>query len=583
MCGIAAIVGQDWTDWQVNAMVCSMRHRGPDHSGMLIDREARVALGHNRLSILDLSPKGSQPMQNAAGSLAIVFNGEIYNYRELRQELSSHVFRSQTDTEVILAAYEKWGIACLDRLIGMFAFAIWDSTDRKLFAARDRFGVKPMFYRFGRNGTCFLASEVKALHASGHPRRPDPTTWSTYLTHGQSDGTEQTFWQGVHSLPAGHYLVWQDDRTRISQWYDVSRAIGTEYDMRDPVEVLESYKALLDESVKLRFRSDVPVGINLSGGVDSSTLLACVDQNEEAADTRAYTFVTGDPRYDELPWVCEMVSRTQHPLVVCSLGVNEVPDLALEVQRFADEPYGGLPTLAYSKIFETARQQGTTVLLDGQGMDEQWAGYDYYASNSDSSSARLVQGSPDNPLRPGVLTEEFRNASEPIEFEKPFPDTLRNLQYRDIRYTKLPRALRFNDRISMKSSVELREPFLDHRLVEMALAQPRVRKIGNGVTKRFLRLIAADLLPSSIRTAPKRALQTPQREWLRGPLRHWAEERIRDCGNGWGQGWFNAARVAQEWEEFLQGRSSNSFYVWQWISLSLVQEAAGDERCNRCA
>src|SRR6266545_5696785 len=237
MCGIAGIFGHESKRSRLDVMVASQRHRGPDSEGTFEDATGVAALGHNRLSIIDLSAAGRQPMSNHDGRLSIVFNGEIYNYLELRAELDGYPFRTRTDTEVILAAYERWGIACLDRFIGMFAFLLWDSREGRLFAARDRFGVKPLYYHVRPDGTLFVASEIKALHAAGIAREPDSIAWATYLTHGHHDHSERTFWQGIRSLPAGHSLTWTDGHVEINQWYDLAeRALA--YDER-PVEVVE--------------------------------------------------------------------------------------------------------------------------------------------------------------------------------------------------------------------------------------------------------------------------------------------------------------------------------------------------------
>ncbi len=573
MCGIAGIFGPDWRRSQLEAMVASQRHRGPDAEGVYVDPTGTAGLGHNRLSIIDLSPAGQQPMSSYDGHCRIVFNGEIYNYLELRNEIGDYPYRSKTDTEVILAAYERWGQDCLDRLIGMFAFLIWDERNRCLFAARDRFGVKPLNYHQQPDGTLLLASEIKALRASGVPTRPDPVTWSTYLTYGALDHSERTFWEGVRALPPGHSLIWQDGQVSVSPWYDLAERVGSEFDGRPSQIVQEEYMALLKESVRLRFRSDVPVGINLSGGLDSSTLLGLVQAVQGAeSDVKAFTFVTGAEQYDELPWVERMLAQTRHPSVTCRLEPGDVPDLAESVQGYQDEPFGGLPTLAYARLFERARAEGVIVLLDGQGMDEQWAGYDYYQAAMDGTAAGLVQGAKEKPVRPECLTPEFCALAETFELPLPFPDQLRNLQYRDARYTKIPRALRFNDRVSMRSSTELREPFLDHRLFELALRQPHERKIVNGTHKWLLRRMAQQLLPDGVVEAPKRPLQTPQREWLRDPLRQWAGDRIEESLSAYGKTWLDVNSVRAEWRNYCDAADDNSFYIWQWINLGLMVE-----------
>lgn len=575
MCGITGILGKSWSADDLKIMVDRQRHRGPDGDGTYIDPSGSAGLGHNRLSIIDLSDAGRQPMFSADGNLAITYNGEIYNYLELRRDLESgYEFRTQSDTEVLLAAYQRWGDACLDRLVGMFAFVIWDLKKQSAFAARDRFGVKPFYYHRKSDGTLIFASEIKSIHAAGVARIPDECAWATYLATGLHDHSDRTFWKDIEALPPGHFLKWAGNSTTVRCWYDISERSGAEIDRRPESVVAEEYLALMRDSLKLRFRSDVPVGINLSGGLDSSILLGLVhDVQGSDSDVKAFTFTTGDDAYDELPWVRQMLAKTNHQLIECRLSADEVRILADQVQYHQDEPFGGFPTLAYSNVFKSAKANGVTVLLDGNGMDEQWAGYDYYQKSLDGESPGVVQGTTESPVRPDCLTPEFAGLAKAFEMPTVYSDKLRNVQYRDARYTKIPRAMRFNDRISMMHSTELREPFLDHRMFELALRQAPERKIHNGVRKAMLRQISETLVPRSVSNAPKRPMQTPQREWLRNELKEWATEKIETALNGVSGEWLNKEKVRSTLSDFQDGRGDNSFFVWQWINLSLVHGA----------
>ncbi|NUO62696.1 MAG: asparagine synthase (glutamine-hydrolyzing) [Gemmatimonadaceae bacterium] len=570
MCGIAGIFGRGWRIEQLDAMAASQHHRGPDARGRWLDPSGRAGLAHNRLAIIDLSEAGRQPMFSADGLRCIVFNGEIYNYLELRAELAAYLFRTRTDSEVILAAWERWGEACLDHFVGMFAFMLWDSREQRLFAARDRFGVKPLYLARPTPSTLAVASEIGALREAGIAASPDATTWASYLAAGLTDHSARTFWEGITALPAGHKLSWRGGEPRISRWYDLAASVGDATDDRSDGDVQEEYLGLLVENVRLRFRSDVPVGINLSGGLDSSLLLGLVHQVQgPESEVAAFTFVTGDPAYDELPWVRAMVEHTRHPLVTCTLAADDVPALAASVSALQLEPFGGIPTLAYARLFEEARARGVIVLLDGQGMDEQWAGYDYYRRAA-AGGGPLVQGTTSAATRPGCLVPEFRALAEPAVFARPGADELRNLQLRDATRTKIPRALRYNDRVSMRASIELREPFLDHRLFELALRQPVSRKIRGDVGKWLPRSVAPRVVPRATAEAPKRPLQTPQREWLRGPLRGWCEGRLEQALEAFGDVWLDRAAVRDEWRRYVAGESDNSFYVWQWVSLGIL-------------
>jgi asparagine synthase (glutamine-hydrolysing) len=571
MCGIAALLGTHTDPSTLREVVQVLDHRGPDASRIYVSPSGTAALAHNRLSILDLTADGNQPMSDPSGRYHLIFNGEIYNYRELREQLASHwTFRTRTDTEVLLASLILNGESAISQFLGMFSFVFWDEREQTAFAARDRFGVKPFYFHATPDGELYVASEIKALHALGVPRESDDATWATYLVHGLYDHGRSTFWKGVESLGPGECLRWKNHRVDIRPWYDLVAAVGDEIDNRPDHVVCEEYLELLLDSVALRFRSDVPIGINLSSGLDSSLLLGLVRKYEsDISAITAFTFTTGDPNYDELAYVSQSISGAKQPLVECRLRADEVPALTNSVSKYQDEPFGGLPTIAYAKLFETARQHGVIVLLDGQGMDEQWAGYDYYRNTEANAEARTVQGTVQSPVRPLCIREPFRRLGIHPTFPAPFSDQVRNLQYRDIRYTKFPRALRFNDRISMRASTELREPFLDHRLVELALRQPVERKIRGKVQKDFLRQLAKTWLPVSLTDVPKRPLQTPQREWLRGPLKNWAEEMIHVACASRGD-WLDQAAVQREWRLFREGHSDNSFYVWQWISVGVA-------------
>jgi asparagine synthase (glutamine-hydrolysing) len=573
MCGIAGMFGSGWREDQLRAMVSIQSHRGPDAQGLFVASSGNAGLGHNRLSIIDLSDAGRQPMSDASGRYWIVFNGEIYNYLEMRSELEGdHTFRTQSDTEVLLAAYIRWGEACLHRLIGMFAFAVWDEQQQRLFAARDRFGVKPFHYCHRPAGGLWIASEIKALLAAGASPDPDTVTWATYLASGSYDHTGRTFWRDVRQLPAGASLLWTPaSGLREQTWYDPAvTALELGVDQRDESVVAEELWALLQDSVRLRFRADVPVGICLSGGLDSSLLLALVHSFQGAGSAvKTFTFCCGDPAYDETPWVERMLEGTRHPACFSLLTPEEVPDLAIQVAVAQDEPYGGLPTLGMAKVHQRAIDEGVVVLLDGNGLDEGWAGYDYYQrAGSVNLSEGPVQGSRDRSTRPECLDADFAGSAEAFAPRRPFGDPLRDLQYRDLRFMKIPRAMRFADRVSMMYSRELREPFLDHRLIELGLRQPRERKIRDGTGKWLLRDLALKVVPASVGAVPKRPVQTPQREWMRGPLKSWVCDHV-EGSTFRSRGWINPGPATKALEAFFRGEGDNSFFVWQWLSLEL--------------
>ena len=566
MCGIAGILGNNAKSDVIDDMLMVQHHRGPDFTGKWL--EEGVALGHNRLSIIDLSNSANQPFFDETKRYAIVFNGEIYNYIELRKKLeSSYSFRTTSDTEVLLAAFIFWGKDCLKYLNGMFSFAIYDSQSKSLFAARDRFGVKPFFYHKS-NDSFYFSSEIKAIHAAGIKKKPHEEIWASYFVYGSYGMPDETFWEDIYQLPGGHYLELKNETISISKWYVFEEEIK-KFDEKMPFNIVkENYASLLKNSIELRFRADVSVGFNISGGLDSSTLLAFVNQMGGKENINAYTFYCGHEDYDELFWVKEMIDATQNPLNKVLLTIDHFTKEIDFLTHIQDEPCGGIPTIAYSKIFKEARKNEVIVLLDGQGMDEQWAGYDYYLKKND----QLIQGMKGSPFKKNVISKEFLSKAKKPTYPSPFEDELLNKQYRDLFYTKIPRALRFNDRVSMAYSTELREPFLDYRLVEYAFVQPYEYKIYNGIQKYLLRELVSEYLDDSITNSPKRPLQTPQREWLGNELKDYVETKIENLKDSDFSSWFDFDEMSYEWQKYKDGDNDSSFHIWQWVSASnLIQ------------
>lgn len=562
MCGIAGIIGQKANKETISIMLESQKHRGPDFMDMrCIEHE--VALGHNRLSIIDLSDNANQPFTSDCGNFILVFNGEIYNYIELKMELKSkYQFKTQSDTEVLLYAYIEWGESCLAKFNGMFSFAIWDYKQKKIFAARDRFGVKPFYYFFDQKNFYF-ASEINTLLAGGIPKIPNDNVWLNYFSEGSYGLPHQTFWQNIHQLEPGHFLRLNQNQLQIKKWYNFEERIAS-LQNQFAVNEEEYITQLLLKAINLRFRADVPVGFNLSGGLDSSTLLALIDQQEiDKSAIEAFTFVTNDERYDEITWVESMLENRRYHLNICTLLASEVPDLSLKMAMQQAEPFGGIPTIAYSKIFQSASQKGIKVLLDGQGSDEAWAGYDYYLNNNQN----IIQGVVKSPFRTNVLDTDFTKEMVKTVYPKPFKESLLNLQYRDLFYTKIPRALRFNDRVSMLYGTELREPFLDFELVEYVFSRPVNFKIKEGTQKWMLRKIAEKFLQKDLVLAPKRALQTPQREWLSEDLKEWVVAEVMKLSTN---NWFQKKQLQNELDLFFKGDNQSSFHIWQWINAAQI-------------
>ena len=611
MCGIAGIVGTNWERATLESMISIQHHRGPDAGGIYVNPSQQVGLGHNRLSIVDLSAAGHQPMENHDGAVWIAFNGEIYNYLELRSELNDYPYRSRTDTEVILAAYDRWGEHCVERFIGMFAFALWDERKQHLFCARDRLGIKPFHYTWHKNNFLF-ASEIKAILAAGYRAEPNWPIWATYLAHGIYDHSSDTFFAGIHTLPPGHILKVKNGQESIRSYWDLPTLAAEPLALPDD-EAGAHLLELLRDSVRLRLRSDVPLGVNLSGGLDSSSLMIMVDSLvQDQSEVKAFTASFFDPKYDEQNFASQVQCNNQWARQLQRLDSGRAWTIAQEALWHQEAPYGGIATLAYHHLHQLARDSEVTVLLEGQGVDEILAGYNYFRPyyyldlleqqrwQELRHELAACDGSGDwelnamRQLRSGAGLNVYQDGTSHLQthcvqpdvrkladshpqFPRPFKDHLTNVLYRDLRYTKLPRVLRMNDRLSMAFSRELREPYLDHRLIEFVFRLPGSQKIRRGQSKFLLRSAMEGRLPDSIRIASKRGVVTPQREWLRTDLLPQVDEIIHSQSFAERE-LFDVNEVRSSYAKFCAGEGDNAFFVWQWVNAELWWRMFIDQR-----
>jgi asparagine synthase (glutamine-hydrolysing) len=611
MCGIAGMVGPGASPTMVASMTAAQRHRGPDGDGFW--SAPGVALGHRRLKIIDLSEAGRQPMSTPDGRYTIVYNGEVYNYRELRKLLHGVCFRSQTDTEVVLQAYAHWGPACLERFVGMYGLAIWDNLEQQLFCARDRLGIKPFYYtRLGEN--FLFASEVRGLLVAGVPRSVNDPVLFDFLARDFYEHGDETFFKGIHKLPSASWMVVREGKSdKALHYWRLADEVEQVSVSPQPRQREETLLGLCAEAVDLHLRSDVPVGVALSGGLDSATLLALLDRaHPDPTRIEAFSFVFAEAAYSERPYIETMIRQTGRTAHFVEVTAQSFAERAERCSLSQEEPFAGAPIVAYTLCFELARKHGFTVIMDGSGIDEGLAGYDRFlpalwadlflsgqyqsleveliASGVTTSTQRqqalgqmnaAMRSHADvgkgqdltSSVRPDCLNPDFvtRCQSPLPHFDRPFSDNLRNLMYRELIYTKMPRALRFRDRLSMAVGAELRPPFLDHRLLAYEFALPPEDHIHLGVSKNILRRAAARLLPDTVWLASKRSVQTPQREWFRTELKEWVRERI-DTPSFWNRGWVDRERGRVAMDSFFRGEGDNSFFLWQWINLEMWAE-----------
>lgn len=561
MCGIFGIIGRKIPKTEFVDLVNLLAHRGPDDAG--IYQTHLTNLGHRRLSIIDLSGKGCQPMNNGAQDRWLVFNGEIYNYIELKKELEPfYTFQTRTDSEVILAAYHQWGELCVDHFNGMFAFAIWDEREKKLFCARDRFGIKPFFYAIGPQQEFLFSSEIKPLFSAGIPRQMNDRTIATYLANGIYYHSEETFFKNILLLSPGCTLTYQAGQIEIHRYWDIAKKAKI-HDGIDRADAVKEFRELFSDAVRLRLRSDVPIGLHLSGGLDSSSLFVMIDRLlEKGQPMTAYTHLFGDPKYDEDIHVSALKNlNADWQLKSVLFPQNQLWDLARELTWKMESPYGGFSTIGYYFMNKVLADNGVKVLFEGQGVDEILAGYAYYQIPP-TSSARYQDGT----LLPSRDFLDPKIAGLDISFPMPFESSLLNRQYRDINFTKLPRVLNFNDRATMAYGKELRVPFLDYRLVEFCFALPEAMKFSDGHSKRLLRDAMDGFLPDAFRFQPKRAVVNPQREWLQGHLKG-DVVNLFTSSSFKRRSWWDAKKVLEAFDTFCETKAENSVPFWALINL----------------
>jgi asparagine synthase (glutamine-hydrolysing) len=629
MCGIFGLIGKRSAPLEqaVTRGTRALAHRGPDDEGVIVlpfptEPQWCVALGSRRLAILDLSPAGHQPMRDSATGNWIVFNGEIYNFRTVRDELErlGHTFRSTGDTEVLLKAYGQWGEACLKKLRGMFAFAVWDAGRERLFMARDPLGVKPLYYAEAPSGLIF-GSEVRAFLKSGLVAPTlDQAAVASYLAFGAVQ-EPLTIMESVHSLPAGCAMVWDKGRTTIRRYWSLAEVAAREPESDDPGEVGRRVRDLLLESVTLRLISDVPVGLFLSGGIDSGSVLAlAAEASREPLDT--FSVVFDEKEFNESPYSELVAKRFGSRHHVIRLSQSQLLQQLPEALASMDQPsIDGLNAYVVSRA---TRAAGVKVALSGMGGDELFAGYSTFgrvppmatywklawwmsplarafssafrpiAKNSVVKALGLAAGDflGDDPYflsralflpsQAASLTgsEEFVNGRNPAFTQ--LRDLSRAVRGLDpIQQVSVLEAsaymgnmlLRDTDVMSMAHGLEVRNPLLDCKLWEFVLPLREGLKVRRDLPKPLLLQAVLDKMPETVYRRPKRGFQFPFQDWMRGVLRPEIEPALSP--NGKSQDWtLNAEVVSKVWSSFLGGRTTWSrpwalFVLKRWVTHNL--------------
>ena len=620
MCGIYGEIGPSPID-ERRARFATDRllHRGPDEYGAWVGE--KVFLGMRRLSIIDLSG-GQQPIWNEDKTCCIVFNGELYNFLDLRPELEAkgHVFHTRSDTEVILHAYEEWGMDCLKRLNGMFAIAIWDQPRDRLLLARDRIGEKPLYY-YHHGGRLVFGSEIKAILADpAIPRELNPRGLSNFLAFGHAIAPE-TMYRNIHKLLPGHYLLAHDGKIEISEYWDV----GSEPQLAGAAtlsegEYAERILALTDDSVRRRMIADVPVGAFLSGGVDSSAIVALMKRHATGpVKTFSLGFTIGGA-YNELSdarAVATHLGTEHHELKV------EHADLVQTLRTLVyhyDEPFGDAASFPLYLLSKFAREH-VKVVLSGDGGDELFGGYRRYAADRFAGLYQKLPNALTRHLIPAlagslprmrrikrtletlpiadparryaawlvVFTPEMQrelllagahNAGPDHDPAWTFPhyyhrlngatanDHLNRLMYVDVKTWLVDAYMEKADKATMACSLEARLPLLDHRLVELAFQIPGRFKIRGSSMKRIFKQAVRDLVPASVLTKPKHGFAVPLDPWFRGKLKDFTFDVLLDQRTRQ-RGYFNTAFVERLWREHLEGRHVRSSELWLLLNFEL--------------
>lgn len=595
MCGICGYYSKKQEEKRelLKKMGKAIEHRGPNDVGYFF--EGGLGLCHRRLSILDLSERGHQPMETLE-RYVIVFNGEIYNYIELRIELeeNGYVFHTGTDTEIIPAAFDLWGESCVNHFNGMWAFCLWDEQKKTLFCARDRFGVKPFYYYMDENRFVF-ASEIKAILCDDTINRVanEPIIYD-YLTQGLVEHTDETFFKDIFKLPPGCFMtIGSQMDIEIKQYYDVqfSNLTKGRLEQKD----IEEFKKLFTDSVNVRLRADVPIGSCLSGGLDSSSIVCCMDEllqkEEKNTEQHTFSFCTEDKRIDERRYMEAVTKQTNTiPHQIFSSETDMKKELR-ELIYYQDEPFSSTGMYASYCVYRAARQSGITVLLDGQGADEILCGYRksrvYYVKKllnekhylkafrefcgsisqvkssmflkNDILKLKKILSKGDSGSTEGYLKKDFCEKESGYDYSRK-----EDFQHNDVYVVSLPALLRYADRNSMAFSVESRLPFLDYRLVEFCASLPLEKKIHGGWSKYIMRKSLK--MPEVIKNRKdKIGFATPEDIWLKKERNSFREifkaEEIRSAK------FVDVDKLLQEWDKILD--ENNASGLFRYICLEL--------------
>lgn len=611
MCGI---VGFNFEDLNlVKEMCTAIAHRGPDEEGYYSDKN--ITLGHKRLSIIDLYT-GRQPIYNEDKSIVIIYNGEVYNFNELRESLEAkrHRFYTTTDTEVVLHAYEEWGYDCVERFNGMWAFAIYDKNKDILFLSRDRFGIKPLYYYWCGNKFIF-SSEIKGILQHNIDKIPNDKIVYEFLAFGLVDHSRETFFKDLYRVMPGENLIYDFSKKALKtlKWYDLKNKIK-KVEQKSEDDIVKEIQKLFSESIRYRLIADVPVGSCLSGGIDSSSIVCTMNKLRNNNKIKTFSLVFPGLEIDESSYINEVIRLTNVESHKVSPIVRDLREDLYDLIWTQEEPFGSLSIYGQYKVMELAHKSGMKVLLDGQGGDELFAGYrgydgyyllecltylklrefietmQYAMQRKDKIKliaflGLLILGKfgPIRKLIKNIRLKKLDFLNDVYTGEVSYPlfeggFNLNQVLLNDINIYSIPNLLRYEDKNSMRWSIESRVPFLDYRFVEFVFSLSSNYKIRSGITKSIFRESMNATVPQKIlERRDKIGFATPDREWLRTPEFVSVVKEILDSSKFKSRKYWEHEKVKKIFEEHLNGESDYSRELWRIINTELWLRVFIDE------
>jgi len=610
MCGFTGVYNEDILNikYSKEELCHLLHHRGPDYSAMMI--KDKFLFAHNRLAIIDLSSKANQPYISEDTGTILLFNGEVFNYKELKRKYKDIHWKTSSDTEVIIKLYDSLGPRFVSELNGIFAFAIFDKRNHKLLFYRDRVGVKPFYYKI-TSDNIYFSSEIKGILYFLNKYDMNYCALYDYVEHGLLCHNENTFIDGIYSLAPGTYLEVQldDFKYLIHTYWDIS---FTDLSYKSESEIYEETLFLLQESVRLNLVGDVEIGLSLSSGLDSTLLFYLL--NEQGADRlRSFTFGFKDKKYDEVSRVYDNNLLDLHDHHPVYLDSNNMVEILKEAIYFFEAPLGGLGTLSAYNMMKSVRDTGIKVMLAGEGADDVFAGYQYYYAalfkdleydvdllnkelecynrfhnknvcyNSEEYREFVNTLSGESVIAPDgtMLNSDTYCSDDLLELVRHksrddkkkgsmYLSTLKSVMYKDLKEKKLPKLLFFQDRASMANSVETRVPYLDHRLIEIMYTLPSQYKMRNGQTKYLARKILQKHFGVTLNTDVKHYVATPQREWLKSNLNDEVTDILKN-GYLMKNGFIKMETFLADYKQYKQSRElGNSFFVWKMLNLEFL-------------